>query len=61
MNMTILKDDYGNDYEVSNIEVFKKHVQDFHSKHGKGDGSIHEENGYWFRVTEEFYEYLMSL
>ena len=28
---------------------------------GKGDGSLHEENGYWFRVTEEFYDYVMEL
>ena len=29
---------------------------DFHSKNGKGDNSVHEENGYWFKVTDRFYK-----
>ena len=23
--------------------------------------TTHEENGYWFRITETFYEYVMSI
>ena len=53
--MKVIKDDYGKKYEVSDFEAFKKHIKLYHSKNGKGDGSIHEENGYWFKVTEEFY------
>ena len=59
--MEIIKDDYGRDYKVLNIEAFKDHIEKYHSNNGKGDGSLHEENGYWFRVTDEFYSYVMSL
>lgn len=59
--MEIIKDDYGRDYKVLDIEAFKDHLEKYHSNNGKGDGSLHEENGYWFRVTEVFYSYVMSL
>lgn len=59
--MIIIKDDYGKDYEVSNLKAFKSHIKKYHSINGCGDGSIHEENGYWFKVTDEFYKYVMSL
>ena len=59
--MEIIKDDYGRDYKVLDIEAFKDHLEKYHSNNGKGDGSLHEENGHWFRVTEEFYSYVMSL
>ena len=41
--------------------AFKDHIQKYHSVNGRGDGSLHEENGYWFKVTDEFYSYIMSL
>ena len=59
--MTIIKDDYGKDYEVSDLEALKDHLEKYHSQNGKGDGSLHEENGYWFKVTNEFYKYVMAL
>lgn len=59
--MVSIKDDYGKEYALSDIETFKEHLKNYHSVNGKGDGSLHEENGYWFRVTEEFYNYVMSL
>ena len=59
--MTVIKDDYGKDYEVKDLNAFKDHIQKYHSVNGRGDGSLHEENGYWFKVTDEFYEYVMSL
>ena len=59
--MEIIKDDYGKDYKVLDIEAFKDHLEKYHSNNGKGDGSLHEENGYWFRVTDVFYSYVMSL
>ena len=59
--MKVIKDDCGNEYKVSDFEAFKKHIRLYHSKNGKGDGSIHEENGFWFKVTEEFYDYVMDL
>ena len=59
--MTVIKDDYGKDYEVKDLNAFKDHIQKYHSVKGRGDGSLHEENGYWFKVTDKFYEYVMSL
>lgn len=59
--MISIKDDYGKEYHLSDLETFKEHLKKYHSLNGKGDGSLHEENGYWFRVTEEFYNYVMSL
>ena len=59
--MTVIKDDYGKDYKVSDLQAFKNHIEKYHSYNGKGDGSLHEENGYWFRITEDFYTYIMSL
>ena len=57
----IIKDDYGKDYKVSDLQVFKNNIEKYHSYNGKADGSLHEENGYWFRVTEDYYNYIMSL
>ena len=59
--MIIIKDDYGRDYEVQDIEAFKSHIEKYHSNNGRGDGSLHEENGYWFKVTDSFYQQNMSL
>ena len=59
--MITIKDDYGNDYEILDIESFKNHIEKYHSSDGKGDGSLHEENGFWFRVSNEFYKKVMSL
>ncbi len=59
--MVTIKDDYGKEYNVLDLKRFKKHLLDYHSKNGKGDNSLHEENGYWFRITETFYEYVMSI
>ena len=59
--MITIKDDYGKNYEISDIKAFKNHIEKHHSFNGKGDGSLHEENGYWFKISEEFYKKIMSL
>ena len=59
--MVQIEDDYGKKYKIEDLNSFKFHIKKYHSKDGKGDGSLHEENGYWFRVTEEFYDYVMEL
>ena len=46
--------------EGSEVEEFSK-IEDTNDKNGEGDGSLHEENGYWFRVTKDFYVKIMSL
>jgi len=59
--MTEIKEDYGKQYTIKDLKAFKDHIKNYHSHNGKGDGSLHEENGYWFRVTEDFYDFIMSL
>jgi len=39
--MIVIKDDYGKDYEVSDLQGFKNHLEKYHSFNGKGDGSLH--------------------
>ena len=51
--MITIKDDYGKNYEILDIEAFKNHIEKHHSCNGKGDGSLHEENGYWFNIITE--------
>jgi hypothetical protein len=55
-----LIDDHGKPYVVKDLDRFKQHLIDFHSRNGIGDDSLHEENGYWFTVTPEFYELVMN-
>jgi len=55
-----LIDDYGKPYEVIDVDRLQQHLIDFHSINGKGDNSLHEENGYWFKVTPEFYEFVVQ-
>ena len=59
--MITIKDDYGKEYNIRDLKKFKKHLLDYHSRNGKGDNSLHEENGYWFRVTKQFYKQIMSI
>ena len=59
--MITIKDDYGKDYKVLDVQAFKNHIEKYHSYNGKGDGSLHEENGYWFKISEEFFKKIMSL
>tara|TARA_B100000959_G_C14395881_1_gene384208 strand:+ start:190 stop:375 length:186 start_codon:yes stop_codon:yes gene_type:complete len=61
MNNATIKDYYGKDYQVTNLEKFKKHIIDYHSIDGKGDNSLHEENGRYFRITDEFYSLIKNL
>ena len=53
----IVKDLEGRFYEVPNIDHFMTHLKDFHTDaNGVGNNTIHEENGYYFRVSPAFYE-----
>lgn len=56
-----LIDDDGKEYVLSDLPRFKQHLIDFHSRNGKGDFSLHEENGYWFTVTPDFFDRIMNL
>ena len=59
--MAKLIDIYGNEYIVQDITTFKEHIFRYHTHNGEPDGSIHEENGYYFKVDNEFYNKLKSL
>ena len=49
-----IKDIDGRDYIVEDLDRFIIHLKDFHTVNGKADGSLHEENGYYFKVTQDF-------
>ena len=59
--MVKIKDIDGRDYIIEDLDRFISHLEDFHTVNGKADGSLHEENGYWFKISEEFYKKIMSL
>ena len=45
-----LKDNNGKDYSVEDIRIFQKHFELFHSR----GVSVHDENGHYFTVDDEF-------
>ena len=53
----ILKDDNGNDCIIENILDFQKHIDSYHSS----GVSIHEENGHYFRVDDNFRSKILSM
>ena len=54
----IIKDLNGRDYKISNLKKFKKHIKKYHMINNLPDGSIHEENAYYFRVDKNFFREL---
>ena len=50
MRFSKIKDNNGNDYIIEDIESFYKHIQDYHSS----GTSLHEENGHYFTVDDNF-------
>ena len=52
-----IKDLNNRDYEIKDLPRFINHIKTFHS-HGT---SVHEENGYFFRVDDKFRKFLYSL
>ena len=53
----ILKDLNTRNYHIKDFKRFKKHILEFH---GCGS-SIHEENGFFFRVDQKFREDLFKI
>jgi len=54
----IIKDLNGRDYKIPNLIDFKNHIMKYHTS--KPDGSIHEENGYYFRVDKNLFNKLFD-
>ena len=52
-----IKDLNNRDYEIKDLSRFINHIKTFHS-HGT---SLHEENGYFFRVDHKFRTFLFEL
>ncbi len=59
--MVKIKDIDGRDYIVEDLDRFIAHLKDFHTFNGKADGSLHEENGYYFKVTQEFLDSIIDM
>tara|TARA_Y100000996_G_C22106148_1_gene471942 strand:- start:237 stop:416 length:180 start_codon:yes stop_codon:yes gene_type:complete len=59
--MAKLIDIYGNEYIVQDITTFKEHIINYHTHNGEPDGSIHEENGFYFRIDDKFFKRLEKL
>jgi len=51
---------YGNEYVVQDIIAFKEHIIKYHTHNGEPDGSIHEENGFYFRVDDKLFKKLKN-
>ena len=56
MKKTVLKDDSENNVEVD-LKVFIDHINQYH----KTGTSIHDENGHYFTVNEEFTKKLKKI
>ena len=56
MKKTVLKDDSENNVEVD-LKVFINHINQYH----KTGTSIHDENGHYFTVNEEFRKKLKKI
>jgi hypothetical protein len=55
MTTLIIIDNLGRKYEVKDPQRFFDHLIDYHSTNNIGNHSTHEENGYYFTVTEELF------
>ncbi|MCH2480014.1 MAG: hypothetical protein MK007_02520 [Flavobacteriales bacterium] len=58
--MVKIKDIDGRDYIIEDLDRFISHLEDFHTVNGKADGSLHEENGYYFKVTQNFLDQIID-
>ena len=59
--MVKIKDIDGRGYIIEDLDRFISHLEDFHTVNGKADGSLHEENGYYFKVTQDFLDQIIDL
>ena len=50
MSICKVKDNNGNDYIIKDISSFYQHILEYHST----GTSLHEENGHYFTVNEDF-------
>ncbi len=56
----IIKDNKGKEYHIPDLEEFKNHIINFHTRNGEADYSLHEENGRYFTVTPSFLKKILK-
>tara|TARA_B100000929_G_scaffold226168_1_gene182468 strand:- start:287 stop:490 length:204 start_codon:yes stop_codon:yes gene_type:complete len=59
--MHYVLDNNGRKYLIKEINKFYEHLIEFHTNDGKANNSLHEENGYYFTVTEDFFEKIKKM
>tara|TARA_B100001758_G_scaffold150453_1_gene129637 strand:+ start:176 stop:358 length:183 start_codon:yes stop_codon:yes gene_type:complete len=59
--MVKIQDIYGKDYDIPDLESFVSHIKKYHTINGIPDDSVHEENGYYFIVNQEFLKVLNNI
>ena len=59
--MHYVLDNNGRKYLIKEINEFYEHLIEFHTNDGRGNNSLHEESGYYFTVTEDFFEKIKKM
>ena len=59
--MAKIRDIHGKVYKIPDMVSFLEHIERFHTFNGIPDNSIHEENGYFFRIDKEFFSNIKNL
>tara|TARA_B100000530_G_scaffold325685_1_gene263665 strand:- start:224 stop:406 length:183 start_codon:yes stop_codon:yes gene_type:complete len=59
--MAKIRDIHGKVYKIPDMVSFLEHIERFHTLNGIPDNSIHEENGYFFRINKEFFSNIKNL
>ena len=55
MNELILTDNSSREYIVKDPKHLYNHLIECHTTNNKADHSVHEENGFYFTVTEDLF------
>ena len=56
MNELILTDNISREYIVKDPKLFYNHLIEYHTTNKAADHSVHEENGFYFTVTEDLFK-----
>ena len=56
MTNLILSDNNSREYRVKDPQRFYDHLIEYHTTNKIADNSVHEENGFYFTVTEDLFK-----
>ena len=56
MTKLVLFDNNFREYIVKDPQLFYDHLIEFHTTNKIADNSVHEENGFYFTVTEDLFK-----